>query len=277
MGMWGCMLLLSDAAPLAQTLARVLDARFFVARSWLPGATAIGVTQDDDALDDVFAPEVDRGALERHLARSGVPAAAAPKLADALADREGVLDLEDPNRAFRPITLFEHGALVDVLGELAGLLPVARVRVDRAVRTSGLNDCTLGPDGIARIRLLGTNGTTLAGRTHALVHELGHALIALRGGYRAPYGSSDYGRFLPPSTFDRVCDEEALVRCIADAWLLRRTAVTWSRTWPGAIDPPGRTLDADSLAAFARFRLAQGLGLPHAAAPAVTVQAAAQR
>lgn len=263
MGMWGCMLLLPDAAPLAQTLGRVLDERFSIVRAWLPGATAIGALGDTDPLDQVFDPAIDRPALEDRLLRAGVPEKAAPRLTEALVDREGVLDLDDPKRTFRPITLFEHRALVDVLGELAGLLPVARVRVEREVRRSGLNDCTLGPDRVARIRLLATNGTTLAGRTHALVHELGHALIGLRGGYRAAYGQPDYGRFLREATFAEICDEEALVRCIADAWLLRRKAVGWSRTWPGAIDEPGRALDADGLAAFARFRLAQGLGLPY--------------
>lgn len=259
MGMWGWMLLLPATSPLARTLASALEGAY-ATRDWLPGTLAIGTVADDDALDDAFDPAVDREALTVKLLSAAVPAKAAPLLADAIADREGVLDLDDPKRSYRPITLFEHHALCDVLGELAALLPVARVRVDRAVRASGFNDCTVD-SGQATIRLLGTNGTTLAGRTHALVHELGHALIGLHGGYRAAYGSPDYGRFLDPRTFDRPCDEEALVRMIADAWLLRRTAVTWSRTWPGAIDDVGRTLDADQLAAAARFRLAQGLGI----------------
>jgi hypothetical protein len=97
------------------------------------------------------------------------------------------------------------------------------------------------------------------------VHELGHALVgvARHGGrsYACGYGQPDYGRFLQESTFGGLCDEEALVRAIADAWLLRRTAVTWSRTWPGAVDDVARDLDADELAAFTRFRLAQGLGM----------------
>ena len=257
------MLLLPDAAPLTGTLARALEGRFLVAPGWLPGATAIGSAHDEDTLDDPRDPRVDRGELEGALRSSGVPASAAPKLADALVDREGVLDLVDPRRTWRPITLFERHALSDVLGALAELLPIERVRVERAARSTGLNDCTLGADRIARIRLLTSNGTTLAGRTHALVHELGHALVGLHGGYRASYGSPDYGPFLRPDAFGTPCDEEALVRCIADAWLLRRRAVAWARTWPGAIDPPGVDLDADSLAAFARFRLAQGLGLHH--------------
>lgn len=261
MGMWGWMLLLPATSPLARTLRGALEDAFAMAHDWLPGTLAIGTIGDADALDDVHDPAIDRAALTVTLLSAAVPAKAAPLLADAIADREGVLDLDDPKRAFRPITLFEHHALFDVLGELAALLPVQRVRVDRAVRTTGLNDCTV-QSRLATIRLLGTNGRTLAGRTHALVHELGHALIGLHGGYRASYGSPDYGRFLDPKTYDRACDEEALVRMIADAWLLRRRAVTWSRTWPGAIDDAGRGLDADELAAAARFRLAQGLGIP---------------
>jgi hypothetical protein len=261
------MLLLPEAAPLARTLVAVLEDRladrFVVRPHWLPGATAIGTIGDGDPLDEALDPAVDRPALTIALLRAAVPAKAAPLLADALADREGVLDLVDPKREWRPLTLFEQHALVDVLGDLAALLPIERVRVEREVLARGLNHCEMIEGRIARIRLLGTNGTTLAGRAHALVHELGHALIGIAGPYAASYGSSDYGPFLRPETFDRPCDEEALVRAIADAWLLRRTAVTWTRTWPGAIDAAGRDLDGDELAAFARFRLAQGLGLPY--------------
>lgn len=262
MGMWGRMLLLPGMAPLARTLVRALADRSVVREGWLPGATAIGTIGDGDALDDAIDPAVDREALTVALLSAAVPASAAPLLAEAVANREQVLDLDDPKRRWRPLTLFEQHALLDVLGDLALLLPIERVRIDREVRTTGLNDCTRGADGVARIRLLGTNGTTLAGRTHALVHELGHALIGVVGTYRAAYGSKDYGRFLAEETFGEICDEEAIVRAIADAWLLRRRAVTWSRTWPGAIDAAGRALDADDLAAFARFRLAQGLGRP---------------
>jgi len=272
------MLLLPDAAPLARTLVPVLAGRFVVRTNWLPGATAIGTLGDTDSLDEPLDPAVDRAALVVDLLRATVPSKAAPLLADAIADREGVLDLDDPKRRWRPLTLFEHHALVDVLGELAGLLPIDRVRIDRDLQQRGLNHCQF-VNHVASIRLLGTNGTTLAGRTHALVHELGHALIGLRAGstpalppfesvgvagsYAGSYGSPDYGPFLREESFDRPCDEEALVHAIADAWLLRRRAVSWTRTWPGAIDAAGRDLDGDDLAAFARFRLAQGLGLPH--------------
>ena len=58
---------------------------------------------------------------------------------------------------------------------------------------------------VARIRLLETNGRTLAGRTHALVHELAHALIGIARAdgrsYAASYGSHDYARFLDPKSF----------------------------------------------------------------------------
>ena len=170
----------------------------------------------------------------------------------------------------RPLTPFEHRALLDVVGPgLGAHLRVEQVRVAREAADRhdprALNHCETTTAGASTIRLRADNGVTLAARTHALVHELGHALIgharAAGRSYRAPYGSSDYGAFLAPTTHDRVCDEEALVRAIADAWLLRRNT-TWARTWPGAIDAVGRDLDADDLAAFARFRLAQGLGLP---------------
>ena len=227
------------------------------------GAWAIGAIGDDDALDSAIDPSIDRAALADALAAGGV--ARARVAADAIADREGVLDdagVYAPG--VRPPTSFERRALADVVGDLISFLPFDAVEIDRAWFRGGLNHCAI--DGaVARVRLLESNGTTLAGRTHALVHELGHALVGLARAagtsYRAAYGQPDYGRFLAPATFDRVCDEEALVRMIADAWLLRRRAVAWARTWPGAVDDVARDLDADDLAAFARFRLAQGLGL----------------
>lgn len=266
------MLLVPLSAPLARAVADVARAAALVVRErWVDDDVAIGSIADDDALDDAHDPAVDRPALASALRAKGVPAPAAPLLADALVDREGVLDLAlvgRPPRPMRPLTLFEHHALSDVLGdELVSLLPTSRVRIARAFAPAGsLNHCRMqGAD--AEIHLVSTNGRTLAGRTHALVHELGHALIGVARhdgrGYGAPYGHLDYGRFLEPSTFDELCDEEALVRAIADAWLLRRRAVTWSRTWPGAVDAIARDLDADDLAAFARFRLRQGLGMPY--------------
>ncbi len=270
------MLLVPSSAPLARVLADLADADVAVAASlvvrepWVEDDVAIGSIGDDDALDDPYDPAVDRPALAAALVAKGVPSRAAPLLADALADREGVLDLALVGRAPRPMrppTLFEHHALVDVLGEeLASHLPPARGRIARAPAPAGsLNHCRMD-GGVAEIHLVSTNGRTLAGRTHALVHELGHALIGVARhagrSYATPYGQLDYGRFLDPASFDRVCDEEALVRAIADAWLLRRGAVTWARTWPGAVDAIARDLDADDLAAFARFRLRQGLGLP---------------
>ena len=271
------MLLVGDAAPLQTTLEDVVqrlraqNVPVELVRGWTPGAAAIGTSRADDALDSPMDPSIDRAALRAHLSESNVPERAAPVLADALADREHVLDLATSPEAHNPWrvpTLFERAALVDVLGEeLASLLPMNKVFIHRGKLEQGLNHCSM-EDGVARIRLLSTNGRTLAGRTHALVHELGHALIGVARAngrsYAAKYGKSDYGLFLDPKTFDRPCDEEALVRAIADAWLLRRRAVEWSRTWPGAIDEAGKDLDADDLAAFARFRLAQGLGLAHA-------------
>jgi hypothetical protein len=271
------MLLVGDRAPLQTTLEDVVhrlreqNVPLELVRGWTPGSAALGTSRDDDALDSPMDPSIDRAALRATLIASNVPERAAPVLADALADREHVLDLAsspDAHNPWRVPTLFERGALVDVLGEdLASLLPMDRVQIHRGKLEQGLNHCAM-EDGVARIRLLASNGRTLAGRTHALVHELGHALIGVARAngksYAAKYGKSDYGLFLDRSTFDRPCDEEALVRAIADAWLLRRSAVEWSRTWPGAIDDAGKTLHADDLAAFARFRLAQGLGLPHA-------------
>lgn len=275
------MLLLPSAAPLTRTLERALapEGELSIAPEWLPRCVAIGALGDEDALDDALDPAIDRAALAERLAAAGVPSKAAPLLAGGLADREGVLDLSagwsgDPSIhdvRFRPMTLFERHALVDVLGDLAQLLPPHRVRIEREPLRShvgALNHCEHGADGVATIRLLATNGQTLAGRTHALVHELGHALIGVARfdgrSYAAPYGRPDYGPFLDPRSFDRPCDEEALVRALADAWLLRRRAVRWTRTWPGAIDVAGRDLDGDDLADFVRSRLAQGLGLPFA-------------
>jgi hypothetical protein len=270
-------LLVPDHAPLQGTLGAAVERAcaegipVVIARPWTRGTAAFGSISDDDALDDRSDPRIAVDALAAILASARVPPSAARVLAEAIADREQVLDLgQDRPSALRPITLFERHALVDVLGEeLASLLPIDAVRVQRKVLCAGeLNHCAMGDDGVATIRLVETNGVTLGARTHALVHELGHALIGVerrRGrSYRASYGEPDFGRFLDPKTFDRPCDEEALVRAIADAWLLRRTAVTWSRTWPGAIDDVARDLHADDLAAFGRFRLAQGLGLPHA-------------
>lgn len=256
MGMWD-VLLVPSAAPLAITLEDVLaGTAIAIVPQYLPGAVAFGGVGDRDPLDQAHDPSIDRTDLLRRL--QAVPAAAAPVLCDALLDREAVVDLRG-RASWRPPTLFEHGALADVVGEFIALLPPARVRIDRAYLTSGLNHCEMGRDGIARIRLLPSNGTTLAGRTHALVHEMGHALIGVARydgrSYRAPYGAPGYRRFLRSN---KLCDEEALVRAIADAWLLRRD-VPWARTWPGAIDDDGRDLDADVLAAFARESLARGL------------------
>jgi hypothetical protein len=272
-------LLLSDDAPLARALVAVSErardqgAPLAIEGSWLPGRLAIGAIGDADPLDEALDPAIDRGALAEALAGANVARSAAPLLATAIATRDDVVELRalgGVREATRPLTLFEHRALLDVVGaELGAHLRVDRVRVDRAPvdrdDRSALNHCDTSGAGESTIRLRSDNGVTLAARTHALVHELGHALIgharAAGRSYRAPYGSSDYGRFLAPSTRDRICDEEALVRAIADAWLLRRNT-TWARTWPGAIDDVGQELDADDLAAFARFRLAQGLGLP---------------
>ncbi len=269
------MLLVGDTAPIRQALLRAVEdaglgARIGVTEAFLPGVTAIGTLGDDDALDAAVDPGVDLSRLRDALIAANVPSVAAPHVATAIAEREDVLDVAKmgaPVSPDRPPTLFELAALRDVLGdELSALLPSAGVRIDRTLRAPpALNQCAMGDDGVARISLLSTNGTTLAGRTHALVHELGHALVghARRAGrpYAASYGQPDYGRFLRPSSFDDPCDEEALVRAIADAWLLRRGSVAWARTWPGAVDDVARDLDGDDLAAFCRFRLAQGLGL----------------
>ena len=276
-------LLVPLAAPLANTLKDALSALPIMVRSsYVPGSIAFGAAGDADALDERYDPAIDRAELLACL--SDAPAAARPVLADALLDREDVLDLH-ARAPYRPPTLFEHGALADVVRDLIELLPPSRVRIDRAPLSNGLNHCEMGRDGIARIRLLPNNGTTLAGRTHALVHELGHALIGVARhdgrSYGAPYGAPGYRRFLDSKRSTRsrdgartedsregartedLCDEEALVRAIADAWLLRRN-VPWARTWPGAIDDDGRDLDADVLAQFARRSLARGLGLPSA-------------
>jgi hypothetical protein len=261
------MLLCPEAAPLARTLERALaGSAFSTVPGYLPGAVAFGSVFDEDELEDARDPRISLSELTVTLIAATMSARPAEAVASSLVDRENVLDLGRPQGEDRPPTLFEWHALADVLGELAELLPPAHVRIDRAILDSGLNHCQM-EGRVARIRLLGTNGRTLAGRTHALVHEMGHALVgvqrALGRDYRAEYGSPDYGRFLRESTFGRPCDEEALVRAIADAWLLRRKGVTWSRTWPGAIDEAGRNVDGDDLAAWCRFRLAQGLGLPH--------------
>ena len=255
------------------TAARAGGAAIEVRPRAYRGRWAIGAVGDEDALDASIDPSIDRGALADAMRAAGVPRSLAAPFADAIAHREDVLDASVVTRTAAPVhsdharppTLFEIGALADVIGvDLAALLPPDRVEIDRAwLREGTLNHCELGADGVARIRLLGSNGTTLAGRTHALVHELGHALIGVArlGGrsYRAAYGQPDYARFLAPHRADVVCDEEALVRAIADAWLLRRRGVAWSRTWRGAVDDCARDLAADELAAFARFRLAQGL------------------
>lgn len=275
------MLLVDADAPLTRALRTACErehrAPIAVEPEWLPGKLALCAIGQDDPLDDALDPALDRRALAEELAALKVPRKAAPVLAAAIATRDDVVELRALGGALepaRPITPFEHRALVDVIGrELAGWLRIERVRVERAFVDArdrrALNHCDHGPGGLATIRLRSDNGVTLAARTHALVHELGHALIgharAAGRAYAAGYGSSDYGAFLSPSTAALVCDEEALVRAIADAWLLRRNT-RWARTWPGAIDAVGQRLDADELAAFARFRLAQGLGLP--AAPA---------
>ncbi|MGZ3421384.1 MAG: hypothetical protein ACXVEF_30165 [Polyangiales bacterium] len=265
------MLLCPEAAPLARTLERALaGSPFSAVPGYLPGSVAFGSTYDEDDLEDARDPRISLGELTVRLIAATMSARPAEAVASSLVDRESVLDLGKALEPHRPPTLFEHHALVDVLGELAALLPPSHVRIDRALLKVGLNHCEM--DGsIARIRLLPTNGRTLAGRTHALVHEMGHALIGVQRAsgrdYCAAYGQPDYGRFLRPHTFDHPCDEEALVRAIADAWLLRRRGVTWSRTWPGAIDEAGRNVDGDDLAAWCRFRLAQGLGLPFEPVP----------
>jgi hypothetical protein len=276
-------LLIEETAPLANAIlvaverARDQGDRIVVAKRWLGGRLAIGGDSQDDRLESVHDPAIDRNRVSRHLADARVPAAAAPVLAESIANREDVLELDALGgrpRSWRPLTIFERAAFVDALGDdLASMLPIEAVQIDRAaadVARPALNHCEMR-DGIAHIRLVSTNGTWLAARTHALVHELGHALIGVARAagrpYGAAYGSSDYGLFLSPKTFDRVCDEEALVRAIADAWLLRRVQIDWVRTWPGAIDACGTSLDGDDLAAFARFRLSQGLGL--AATPVI--------
>ncbi len=272
------MLLLADDAPLARALlavsarARDAGAPLEIVEGWLPGRLAIGAIGDGDPLDESLDPAIDRGAFAEALTAAHVARAAAPLLATAIATRDDVVELRALGgvpQPDRPLTIFEHRALLDVVGaELGAHLRVERVRVERALvdrdDRGGLNHCVTTAAGASTVRLRSDNGVTLGARTHALVHELGHALIgharAAGRSYQAAYGSSDYGRFLAPGTFGRICDEEALVRAIADAWLLRRRT-TWARTWPGAIDAVGQDLDADDLAAFARFRLAQGLGL----------------
>jgi hypothetical protein len=268
-------LLVPDRAPLQATLVDAIERGAAEglpvrARPWTQGSIAFGTIADDDSLDDARAPAIDPSALEALLRAANVPSAAVPVLVEAITHRESVLDLGSRTISpERPPTMFEVHALSDVIGdELAALLPVDRVRIGRQLLGApALNHCVHDHEGVAHVHLLETNGTTLAGRTHALVHELGHALIGVARhdgrSYAAEYGQRDYARFLDPSTFGRPMDEEALVRAIADAWLLRRRAVTWTRTWPGAIDEAGRDLDGDDLAAFTRFRLAQGLGLPH--------------
>lgn len=256
-------LLVPTAAPLGITLEAALSRLpIAVVPSYLPGSIAFGAVGAGDPLDDRADPSIDRDELLARLVSA--PLAARPVLADALLDREDVLDLH-ARVSWRPPTLFEYGALADVVGELVELLPPSRVRIDRATLQSGLNHCEMGRDGIARIRLLPSNGTTLAGRTHALVHELGHALIGVARhdgrSYGASYGSPGYRRFLDSK---QLCDEEALVRAIADAWLLRRN-VPWARTFPGAIDHDGVDLDGDVLAQFTRASLARGLGLASSA------------
>lgn len=256
--MWGRMLLVPAAAPLAITLQdRLPGSGIVVAADYLPGVFAFGAVGDADPLEEARDPSIDRAALRARL--SELPTSAVDSVVDALVDREDVLDLRGRS-SFRPPTLFEHRAVADVVGELIALLPPSRVRIDRAT-IEGLNHCEMGRDGIARVRLVGTNGSTLAGRTHALVHELGHALIGIARHdgvpYAAGYGAPGYGRFLRER--DPIVDEEALVRAIADAWLLKRN-VPWARTWPGAIDDDGRDLDGEQLAAWARARLARGLG-----------------
>jgi hypothetical protein len=274
-----------DAARAACAAMQARGAPVAIAPRAVRGRWAFGTVSDTDALDDAIDPAVDIAALSHALASAlgprGEDASHAHSLARAIAHREDAIDASTarriappawPERA-RPVTLFEHAALVDVLGaELASLMPIDRVEIDRAPIVGGaganaLNHCEMGRDGIARIRLLGTNGATLAGRTHALVHEMGHALIGLARAagrsYACGYGQPDYGRFLDASSHATLCDEEALVRAIADAWLLRRPSVAWARTWPGAVDDVARdrNLDGADLAKFARFRLAQGLGL----------------
>jgi hypothetical protein len=255
--MWVAVLLVPEGAPLAITLKDALAGTGIVAaEGYLPGSIAFGAVGDSDPLDERADPSIDRDALEELLRI--VPDRARPVLLEALVDREDVLDLHE-RHSWRPPTLFEHRALADVVGDFIALLPAARVRIDRAFLRDGLNHCEMGRDGIARIRLLPSNGTTLAGRTHALVHEMGHALIGVARhdgrSYAASYGAPGYRRFLRSN---KLCDEEALVRAIADAWLLRRN-VPWARTWPGAIDDDGRDLDGDELARFARQHLARGL------------------
>jgi hypothetical protein len=255
------MLLVPSGAPLAITLQDLLASTPIVAaEGFLPGSFAFGCVGDGDPLDDAHDPTIDRRELLDRF--RDIPARAAPVLVEAILNREDVLDLGG-RASWRPLTLFEHRSMADVVGDLIRFLPPDRVRIDRAP-FNGLNHCEMGGDGIARVRLVATNGNTLAGRAHALVHELGHALIGIARhdgrSYRADYGAPGYRRFYPRSG---IVDEEALVRAIADAWLLRRN-VPWARTFPGAIDADGRDLPADALAKWSRARLAEGLGLPFA-------------
>lgn len=277
------MLLVDVRAPILSVLReacerlRAAGAALAIEPGWAPDALGLCAVGDEDPLDDAVDPALDRDTLAARLDAGRVPRAAIPVLTRAIAERDDAVELRALGGAHaphRPITPFEHRALLDVIGgELGALLDVRRVRVERtpverSVGPSAPNDARTDEQGRSTIRLRSDNGVTLAARTHTVVHELGHVLLAhaRRAGhaYRAAYGSSDYGRFLAPATAREICDEEALVRAIADAWLLRRAQVGWARTWPGAIDAAGRDLDADELAAFARFRLAQGLGLPHA-------------
>ena len=270
------MLLLRLDAPLLPAVRRAVEAiaadgaPVIAREDFVDGYVVIGSVGQDDALDEALDPAVGGAPLEAALRDAGVSAAFVPALARSIADREGVVVLEgDGARSIsgagpRPPTLFEAAALRDVLGdELVDRLPFGRVRIEPAPRGHAHNDCRVDGSG-AVLRMLATNGTTLAGRTHAVVHELGHALVGferLRGNvYRAPYGRADYGYFLRRNDGVAV-DEEAMVRAVADAWLLRRRAVTWSRTWPGAIDEAGRGMDADVLAGWARGAFARGLGL----------------
>ena len=103
--------------------------------------------------------------------------------------------------------------------------------------------------------------------TRSLTRSLASSVCAADA-YRAPYGRADYGYFFG-GTDNVVVDEEAMVRAVADAWLLRRRAVMWSRTWPGAIDESGRGMDGDVLARWARDALARGLGFASGRTPRV--------
>ncbi len=270
------MLLLPIGAPLAGGVARALDALALPTLAsevgWVDGAVAFGAVGQADPLDDAHDPSVALEPLAEALARQGIPRATTPHLARAIANREGVLSIDAtgarsaPARGPRPPTLFERAALVDVLGDVAATeLRWARLTLEPTGPNDQLNHFQArGDRGV--IRLLPTNGVTLAGRTHAVVHELGHALIAAlrRSGmhYRAAYGEADYGRYLDEPFEARLVDEESWVRALADAWLLRRRAVRWSRVHPGAVDRACIDRDADALAAWVRARLRQGLGIP---------------